>query len=162
MKQNHYTVTLTQINIITSTIIDHNTIINHNAVLDATVQYVFHMTPPPPPQEFLNDYGMVWVGNSDSSERHLRHSPPGHTKSMATSDGVWVPGRSLAGDGGEFVVDYDAIVRNVKELNLLAGEGNSHVTTTADKCAKLKVQTVFYTQLLSKEWYIAWQNLILY
>ena len=91
-------------------------------------------------QEFLNDYGMVWVGNSDSGERYLRHSPPDHTKSTATSDGVWVPGRSLVGgEGGEFVVDYDAIVRNVKELNLLAGEGKSHVTTTADKCAKLKV-----------------------
>jgi hypothetical protein len=59
-----------------------------------------------------------------------------------TSDSIWVPGRSLAcsGGGGEFVVDYDAIVHNVKELNLLAGEGKSHVTTTADKCAKLKVQ----------------------
>ena len=86
-------------------------------------------------QEFLNDYGMVWVGNSDSNERYLKHNLSNH---VSTSDGVWVPGRSLVG-GGEFVVDFDAIVHNVKELNLLAGEGKSHVTTTADKCAKLKV-----------------------
>ena len=39
--------------------------------------------------------------------------------------------------GGEFVVDFDVIV--LKELNLLAGEGKSHVATTVDKCAKLKV-----------------------
>jgi hypothetical protein len=89
---------------------------------------------------------MVRVGNSGSSERHLKHSPPNHksTATRSTSDGVWVPGSSLArgggGGGGEFVVDYDAIVHNIKELNLLAGEGKSHVTTTADKCTKLKVQ----------------------
>lgn len=85
-------------------------------------------------QEFLNDYGMVWVGNSDSSERHLKHNLSDH---KSANDGVWVPGISLVG-GGEFVVNFDAIIHNVKELNLLAGEGKSHITAT-DKCAKLKV-----------------------
>ena len=75
------------------------------------------------------------MGNSDSSEKHLKHDQSNHKSS---GNGVWVPGNSLVG-GGEFIVDFDAIVCNVKELNLLAGEGKSHVTTTADKCAKLKV-----------------------
>ena len=74
---------------------------------------------------------------------------------MVTSSDVWVPGNSLVGGRGEFVVNYDAITRNVRELNLLAGEGKSHVTTTADKCAKLKVYIKFNNYILyflSLEW----------
>ena len=96
-------------------------------------------------QEFLKDYGMVWVGDSDSNERHLMHNSSDH-KSMVngvTSSDVWAPGNSFVGGRGEFIVDYDAIVCNVRELNLLAGEGKSHVTTTADKCVKLKVYIKF-------------------
>ena len=85
-------------------------------------------------QEFLNDYGMVWVGNSDSDS----HCKPLSNQKL-TGDGVWVPGSSLVSGEEQFVVNFDAIVRNVKELNHLAGEGKSHVTATADKCAKLKV-----------------------
>ena len=100
------------------------------------------IAPPPKLQEFLNDYGMVWVGDSDSNERHLKHRSSDH-KSTVTSSDVWVPGNSFVGGRGKFVIDYDAIMRNVRELNLLAGEGKSHVTTTADKCVKLKVYIKF-------------------
>ena len=74
---------------------------------------------------------MVWVGESGDE---VLSKPPSNVK----SDGVWMPVDSLA-KGGKFVVDFDAIVQSVKELNVLAGEGRSQVTTTTDKCAKLKV-----------------------
>ena len=83
---------------------------------------------------------MGWCGSETvivMKDINLKHNLSNH---VSTSDGVWVPGRSLVG-GGEFVVDFDAIVHNVKELiqNLLAGKGKLHVTTTVDKCVKLKV-----------------------
>ena len=38
----------------------------------------------------------------------------------------------------EFTVDYDVIIENVKELNILAGEGISKIQHTVDG-ARLKV-----------------------
>ena len=55
-------------------------------------------------QEFLSDYGLVWVGAS----------------------GGWRPSESTA------PVDFDLIVRNVQELNaLLVEEGGAEVCATA-------------------------------
>ena len=78
---------------------------------------------------------MVWVGNSES-ETQLKPL----SNQNSTGEGVWVPGDSFVG-GREFVVNFDSIVRNVKDLNFLAGEGKLQVTTTTDKSAKLKVHT---------------------
>ena len=84
-------------------------------------------------QEFLNDYGMVWVGESADGVHSKKPMP----YQESAHDGVWVPVESMVGRG-EFEVDFDAIVRNVEQLNALVGEGNSQVTTAA-KCSKLKV-----------------------
>ena len=79
---------------------------------------------------------MIWVGGSDDSV-----SCPNRKASQEKtgSDGLWMPVESVVKDG-EFVVDFDSIVKNVKELNVLSGEGRTQVTTTPDKRAKLKVQ----------------------
>lgn len=112
-------------------------------------------------EEFLNDYGMVWVGSCGAAS-HDNHMTSGgaasrdnhttssgaascdnHTTSIGTA--VWSPTSSLAlgQEVGlevrqEIRVDFDAIIRNVKELNVLAGEGSSEVTRTP-KGAQLKV-----------------------
>ena len=55
-----------------------------NIVLCSYFDALMHfIVPPPKLQEFLNDYGMVWVGDSDSNERHLKHNSSDH-KSMVT------------------------------------------------------------------------------
>lgn len=76
----------------------------------------------------MNDYGMVWVGRGGVPSHDSHVSSDGHS--------MWSPSNSLATG-----VDFDAIVRNVKELNILAGEGSSEVTRTS-KGAKLKVSSI--------------------
>lgn len=103
-------------------------------------------------QEFLNDYGMVWVGRSGAV------SHDSHVTSEGCSAGnMWSPNSSLVTEqeGG---VDFDAIVRNVRQLNILAGEGSSEVTRTP-KGAKLKVSqwhmnytVIYFTPLCLGYW----------
>ena len=77
---------------------------------------------------------MVWVGHSGDES----HSKQKLSNQKSASDGLWVPLESVV-DRGEIMVDFDAVVRNVEQLNVIAGEGKSQVTTTPNKCAKLKV-----------------------
>lgn len=81
---------------------------------------------------------MVWVGRGGVPSSHDCH---------VSSHGMWSPGSSLA-TGHEVGVDFDTIVRNVKELNILAGEGSSEVTRT-QKGAKLKVSSVMLSSELA-------------
>ena len=77
---------------------------------------------------------MIWVGGNGNNDAHSKPE----TNQGSKSDGMWMPVQSVV-NGGEFVVDFDSIVKNVKELNALAGEGRAQVTTTPDNRAKLKV-----------------------
>ena len=87
-------------------------------------------------QEFLNDYGMVWVGGSGDES----HSKQKLSNQKSVSDGLWVP---LADRGESEAVDFDAVVRNVEQLNVIAGGGRTQVITTSDKHAKLKVSLIY-------------------
>ncbi|KAM6043517.1 UBX domain-containing protein 11 isoform 3-T3 [Theristicus caerulescens] len=72
-------------------------------------------------ERFLNDYGLIWVGE--------RHGQPEDLESL--SDEEELPARSLWKPGEAVVskhqIDFDLILENVKDLNVLAGEGISHV-----------------------------------
>jgi hypothetical protein len=78
-------------------------------------------------QEFLNDYGMIWVGRSGAD---------GHVTGSHSTGTMWSPNSSLV--AGQEAVDFDTIIKNVKELNILAGEGSTEVAKTP-KGAQLKV-----------------------
>uniref|UniRef100_W5M8U6 UBX domain-containing protein 11 n=1 Tax=Lepisosteus oculatus TaxID=7918 RepID=W5M8U6_LEPOC len=69
-------------------------------------------------ERFFNDYGMVWVGEREE------HSAV-HTHGRQTQ---WHPGLSVVRD---FHVNFDLVLENIKDLNVLAGEGESHVERTA-------------------------------
>ncbi|XP_061103013.1 UBX domain-containing protein 11 [Conger conger] len=73
-------------------------------------------------ERFLNDYDMVWVGNRGVPQEEAQ-----------TKQEVWrgpllqqpdVPGRQ------GFQMNFDLVVRCVQELNVVAGEGVSHVQLT--------------------------------
>ena len=78
---------------------------------------------------------MIWVGGSDDT---VSHSNLKTGQEKLGSDGLWMPVESVVKDR-ELVVDFDSIVKNVKELNALSGEGRTQVSTTPDNRAKLKV-----------------------
>lgn len=74
---------------------------------------------------------MVWVGKS--SEESYEY----HMTSGATGSGLWSQKSSLPAEHQQHI-NFDLIVKNVMELNVLAGEGSSEVTKTPEG-AKLKV-----------------------
>lgn len=89
-------------------------------------------------EEFLADYGMIWVGDdhAESDEHTQRQSPEGRH----SHQGVWKPDSSLVSDSRtEFAMDFDCVLNNIRELNILAGEGCSDITRTKDG-ARLKVR----------------------
>ena len=88
---------------------------------------------------------MVWVGESHPSYQtgglwspssSIRQSPGQPGVESGQPSGVWSPDRSLSQQQED--VNYDRIIKNIRELNILAGEGSSTVTKTPEG-AKLKV-----------------------
>ena len=73
-------------------------------------------------EEFLADYGMIWVGNSESPENVLEEIREEEEKEGEQS--VFVqPTWSQEESVGNKAPDYNKIVHNVHELNILAGDG---------------------------------------
>ncbi|KFV10687.1 UBX domain-containing protein 11, partial [Tauraco erythrolophus] len=75
-------------------------------------------------ERFLNDYGLIWVGERHEQLKDLE----------SLKDEEEVPARSLWKPGDAVVskhqVDFDLILENVKDLNALAGEGVSQIQHT--------------------------------
>ncbi|KAL9969758.1 hypothetical protein ACROYT_G022014 [Oculina patagonica] len=93
-------------------------------------------------EDFLADYGMVWVGDdaTDSDYDILEETPASIPNSLSKQHGVWKPNSSVVGNvAREFKMDFDVVLKNIRELNVLAGEGCSEVSRTKDG-ARLKVR----------------------
>nr|XP_033813371.1 UBX domain-containing protein 11 isoform X2 [Geotrypetes seraphini] len=86
-------------------------------------------------ERFLNDYGMTWIGESDSlSDSESLEESPGAGSEIPSSQLFWKPEHSTA---SSFQVDFDLILENVKDLNILAGEGESKIEHT-ERGARLR------------------------
>lgn len=59
-------------------------------------------------EKFLNDYGMIWIGGYDEQANSKLPAVTFTRKS--------------------FKMNYDLVMQNIQELNIVAGEGESHVT----------------------------------
>lgn len=89
-------------------------------------------------EAFLSDYGMIWVGASD--EAAASENSQGYNAAQGADNSgnkSWRPADSVV-DDSTLKVDYDLIMENIKELNVLAGEGMSHIHHTVDG-ARLKM-----------------------
>ncbi|NXE29159.1 UBX11 protein, partial [Ardeotis kori] len=75
-------------------------------------------------EQFLNDYGLIWVG-----ERHeqLEDLELLQDKEELPARSLWKPGEAVV---SKHQVDFDLILENVKDLNVLAGEGVSQIEHT--------------------------------
>ncbi|XP_075321292.1 UBX domain-containing protein 11 [Odontesthes bonariensis] len=67
-------------------------------------------------ENFLNDYGLIWVGDGETSD-------PSQT-------------------GWSFHMNFDLVLQRIRELNVLAGEGESFVQTTATGAKLAKKEPV--------------------
>ncbi|XP_066499443.1 UBX domain-containing protein 11 isoform X2 [Hoplias malabaricus] len=66
-------------------------------------------------EKFLNDYGLIWVGDAKDPEA-AEKSDSGRT--------IWQPDVSQLRN---FSMNFDLVLQSVKDLNILAGEGESFV-----------------------------------
>ncbi|XP_071624136.1 UBX domain-containing protein 11 [Heliangelus exortis] len=75
-------------------------------------------------ERFLNDYGLIWVG-----ERHeqLEDDELLKNEEELPVRSFWKPGEAVV---SKPQIDFDQILENVKDLNVLAGEGTSQIEHT--------------------------------
>ncbi|NXS45918.1 UBX11 protein, partial [Balaeniceps rex] len=75
-------------------------------------------------ERFLNDYGLVWVG-----ERHeqLEDLESLKDEEELPARSLWKPGEAVV---SKHQIDFDLILENVKDLNALAAEGVSQIEHT--------------------------------
>ncbi|XP_068125319.1 UBX domain-containing protein 11 [Hyperolius riggenbachi] len=71
-------------------------------------------------ERFLNDYGLIWVGDEDSAA----HVEQTNSSSSGISSQTFQP-------------DFDLVVENLRDLNVLGGEGVSQIQYK-DRAARLK------------------------
>ncbi|CAG2231551.1 unnamed protein product [Mytilus edulis] len=89
-------------------------------------------------ETFLADYGMVWIGEKSDPHSDVYND---EELSDGSSEELWRPESSLAGDDDpppSPSIDYDKILENIKDLNVLAGDGISRIQHTTDG-ARLKM-----------------------
>ncbi|XP_067366475.1 UBX domain-containing protein 11 isoform X2 [Channa argus] len=82
-------------------------------------------------ESFLNDYGLIWVGDGQSSDSNDVEQPAHNLER-----GLWQPGTSVVRN---FRMNFDLVLQRIRELNILAGEGESFIQTTATG-AQLKIK----------------------
>ncbi|MBN3291294.1 UBX11 protein, partial [Polypterus senegalus] len=75
-------------------------------------------------ERFLNDYGMIWVGdkNHQSTEDHKENVKP--QQDILGKQYLWQQDNSLVKN---FHMNYDLVMENVKDLNVLAGEEEAQI-----------------------------------
>ncbi|CAG6015791.1 unnamed protein product [Menidia menidia] len=82
-------------------------------------------------EDFLNDYGLIWVGEGEMSD-------PADTEQTCDPH----PGQPGTSAHGSFHMNFDLVVQRIRELNVLAGEGESFVQSTATGAKLAKKEPV--------------------
>lgn len=96
-------------------------------------------------ESFLADYGLIWVGQDvyEDIQEDVNPSAEAITASGQVTDRsvsigtkkVWNPRASVS---REFKLDYDLVLHQVKELNLLAGADEVKIEHSCDGITRLK------------------------
>jgi len=89
-------------------------------------------------ERFLEDYGMIWVGETDNSDGDLELDDETLDTNHEQSTSVWMPGSSLSAST-QFQVDFDLVLHNIQELNSISGAGEHFIKHTKDG-ARLQVK----------------------
>ncbi|NWU55784.1 UBX11 protein, partial [Dromas ardeola] len=75
-------------------------------------------------EQFLNDYGLIWVGERHKELEDLESLKDEEELPART---LWKPGKAVI---SKHQINFDLILENVKDLNVLAGEGISQIKHT--------------------------------
>ncbi|KAH9496242.1 UBX domain-containing protein 11 [Bulinus truncatus] len=102
-------------------------------------------------ETFLAEYGMVWVGENGNSisnvylpesvddeddenitNTSIRSYSPDNSIASSNPFGIWRQDVSLPSSQAPFNIDFNLLIENIKDLNVLAGEGVAQIKKTAD------------------------------
>ena len=86
-------------------------------------------------EEFLADYGMIWVG--DSHDGVLPDMDQGGPSPTGISNDTWTQANSLSHQSPR-ELDFNKIVANIGDLNVLCGEGVGKVTKGSDGISRVE------------------------
>jgi len=88
---------------------------------------------------FLEDYGMIWIGSGDEYDE-VNDDDEDFNKDETTSS-TWKPEDSTVATTvvQPFVIDFDLLIKNIMELNVIAGEGEHFIKHTKDG-ARLQIK----------------------
>ncbi|XP_026719330.1 UBX domain-containing protein 11 isoform X1 [Athene cunicularia] len=75
-------------------------------------------------EQFLNDYGLIWVGERPEQLEDLESL---RDEERLPARSLWKPGETVV---SKRQIDFDLILEKVKDLNVLAGEGISQIEHT--------------------------------
>ncbi|KAL8576046.1 hypothetical protein ACOMHN_052064 [Nucella lapillus] len=92
-------------------------------------------------ESFLADYGMVWVGDQEDPESDLYiddKDSEEERKVKQTEKGLTLEDADQV-QGQAFSIDFDRLLENIGDLNVIAGEGEARIQRTTDG-ARLKRQ----------------------
>ncbi|XP_072573055.1 UBX domain-containing protein 11 isoform X2 [Paramormyrops kingsleyae] len=78
-------------------------------------------------ERFLNDYGMIWVGSRQERELESREEDRGDCQAGLCAATIWRPGTTVTRN---FCVNFDLVLQSIRDLNILAGEGECRVEIT--------------------------------
>ncbi|XP_028409932.1 UBX domain-containing protein 11-like [Dendronephthya gigantea] len=84
-------------------------------------------------EEFLADYGMIWVGSETSIDQNAENNDWAKElkspEALATSSHpFWNPGASLPSE--TFEINFNLVVKNIEELNSLSGADRTVIART--------------------------------
>jgi len=77
-------------------------------------------------EKFLSDYGLIWVGEDEVQQ--------------TDDDDELIDINGGSSEEKFYVIDFDLVIKNIHELNQIAGEGLHLIEKTTDKKARLKLQ----------------------
>ncbi|XP_072465548.1 UBX domain-containing protein 11 isoform X5 [Notamacropus eugenii] len=97
--------------------------LTHTEELEAKCQYLQNQVHEM--ERFLNDYGLEWVGEPSEIEMEMETDLEPEKWTLKK---LWKPGESTVPAP---TVDFDELLENLRDLSLLAGEGQSLVHTSS-------------------------------
>ncbi|XP_063954887.1 UBX domain-containing protein 11-like [Lytechinus pictus] len=95
-------------------------------------------------EDFLSDYGMVWVGGTHEEDEAKSAKVDGlyqEIDSGIKSQEVWRPGSSFV-SSDDCVPNFDLLLKNIKELNILAREGEKKIQHTVSGARFKTVESI--------------------
>lgn len=90
-------------------------------------------------ETFLSDYGMVWVGEQDDPESDM-YVDDQQPMTLRKEAQVWAGlelDDAVHTRGEPFKINFDRLFENIRDLNIIAGEGEARIQHTTDG-ARLK------------------------